>query len=135
MKARTALSCAAGLLGLVAGFWLYGVGRSMAENVGFELASLFAGLYIAVLVPIPFVFPCAALALWRGHSPNACLATYTACLVLGSLVSEVSMLVDEARFRAEIAAHLELPHNRARAWPNETVALVYWPDRGIHATD
>jgi hypothetical protein len=114
-------------------FWLYGEFRTMQENVGFNFGASLRSLCLLAFVSLPFWFP---FLLRRGsgfRAPRTSrLVIYS--LILGSVLSEAWILLDEARFKRETVASLGL-YSRWRAWPNGAAALVYVPYRGIHATD
>lgn len=110
-------------------FWLYGVGRTMAETVGVSWRGTASGAVLGFAAPSIIVI---LIALARRE--RRLMTLLTLALVVGSAVSELWILNDERRFASEIAAAREI-RSRPRAWPNGTASLVYLPGKGVHATD
>jgi hypothetical protein len=121
-------------------FWLYGIGRTMRETVGFNTTATVSGFSLTLVFSLVFLFLLLLLATsldvklkrWR-----LILVLFLGSLILGSAMSETWILWDEARFRDEIVTRPDIsrPYSRPRAWPNEVGSLVYVPTKGIHSTD
>jgi hypothetical protein len=127
LRALTALV----LTGLA--FWVYGECRTMQENVGFDFGASFRSLCLLAFVSSLFWFPFLVRRLFGFRAPrNSRLVICS--LVIGAVLSEAWILLDEARFKREAKAS-DAIYARGRAWPNRAAALVYLPHRGIHATD
>jgi hypothetical protein len=138
MKATVVVRIVVALLGFVVGFWLYGVGRTMRETVGFNATALFCGLLSGVVLPLALVLPLLlARTVWpvlKWWIPHSMFITLAAALLIGGLLSEWWILHDERKFSIETLA-LDKPHSRPRAWPNSGCSLVFVPGKGIRATD
>ena len=129
-----------GMISFAAGFYSYGGARTMAETFTFDLAASLYGLLLGVVIPVLFVGPIAAgKKLWGREKlwpPSALFLLFASSLLVGSLISECWILMDEARFAGEVSrsAGTNL-FSRPRAWPNELCSLVFVPGKGIHSTD
>ena len=141
MKTRTLFLVSTIVIGLAAGFWLYGGARTMSATVNFDMTAFLAGLVFGFVLPLVVVLPPLLIAkkfwlrerVWPLPSWFVALAV---CLLAGSLASEGWILRDEARFSAEVSkTNGSNPYNRARVWPNQTGSLVFVPGEGIHSTD
>ena len=110
-------------------FWLYGIGRTMAETVGVSWRGTASGALLG------FAAPCAIVILIAfARRERRLMTALTLALVVGSLVSELWIVRDEQRFASEVATASEI-RSRPRAWPNGSASLVYLPGKGVHATD
>jgi hypothetical protein len=78
-----------------------------------------------------------ALRLGRtGRRGRLWLGVFMLSLLLGNIVSEGWIQLDEARFRHEVARQDKTSvYSRARAWPNGNASLVHIPGKGYHGTD
>jgi hypothetical protein len=122
-------------------FWLYSGMRSLSEVIGTHLG---VTLYSAV-VAFLFLVPLIALALAimaRLLKQIACRQLIVFIMISGGLVGivlgESAMLIDEASFRREVKQAETSGLNqygRSRAWPNGAASLVWNRNSGIHATD
>jgi len=141
MKTRTTLLVSASVIGLAAGFWLYGIGRTMQETVNFKISAFLSGLVLGVILPLVVVLPplLTAKKFWLREKVwplPSWLVALAVCLLTGSLASEGWILRDEVRFAAEVAkTNGEAVYSRGRAWPNQICGLVFVPGKGIHSTD
>jgi uncharacterized membrane protein YbhN (UPF0104 family) len=119
--------------GFAVAFWLYGIGRTIHETVGINAAATFSGLAFGVC--LPSVILVLVLVVRRSFRKRRwAVALLILCLLLGSLLSELSILHDEQSFRVEAGA-VNSVYSRARAWPNDGCTLVFVPGKGVHATD
>lgn len=124
-------------LAFVLSFWLYGVARSMCETVFFSPTATARGVVLGVALPwTVFLLISMTRAAARGESRGTLrgLGGITLAMFLGSAVSEVSLLFDEARFARETSGATTI-YSRPRAWPNGTCSLVFTPGKGMHSTD
>lgn len=110
-------------------FWLYGIGRTMAETVGVSWRGALSGALLGFVAPSVAVI---LVALARRQ--RWLMMALTLAFILGSVVSELWILNDEHRFASEVGTTSEI-RSRPRAWPNGTASLVYLPGKGVHATD
>jgi hypothetical protein len=111
----------------------------MSETFHFNMRASVFGLTLVVAVPL-LILPIllSAKKLWlpgRSWAASSWLAVLGMSLLVGSLISEMWILRDEARFSAEAAQANGNRYSRARAWPNQGCSLVFMPGRGIHSTD
>ena len=138
MKATVVIRIVVVLLGCATGFWLYSVGRTMCETVGFNASALFYGLLLGVVLPLGVLLPLLiATTVWpvlKSRTPPLMFIRFGVALLLGGLLSEWWILRDERNFSTETVA-LDKPHSRPRAWPNSGCSLVFVPGTGIRATD
>ena len=141
MKARTILVVLAAVVGLVTGFWLYGMARTMQETVGLDISAFLLALFLSFILPLLVVLPpvitakkswlCEKVWTWP-----VWVIVFALSLFAGSVASEAWILRDEARFGAELSKrNSEALYSRARAWPNSAGSLVFVPGGGIHSTD
>jgi hypothetical protein len=140
MKSRATLLVSAIVAGLGVGFWLYGIGRTMRENVNFDTTASLSGLLLGVGLPLVVLLPTLIVKkVWfpeKAWPMSSLLAAFAVALLAGSLASEWWILRDEARFSVEASkTNGGTPYSRSRAWPNQTCSLVFVPGKGIHATD
>jgi hypothetical protein len=62
--------------------------------------------------------------------------TFALGALLGAVVAETSISVDEAHFFDDVdSGGASVSYHRARAWPNDSGELVYIAGDGAHATD
>jgi integral membrane sensor domain MASE1 len=113
---------------VAAAFWLYGIGRTMAETVGISWRGTASGGLIG------FAAPSIVILIALARRERRLMTGLTLALVLGNVVSELWILNDEHRFASEVVTASEI-RSRPRAWPNGTASLVYLPGKGVHATD
>jgi hypothetical protein len=134
-KTRMAFS---GAFGLSVGFWLYGIGRTMRETVQFNTVASLAGLLVGAVFPIVFfVVLVVVTRLLRGERVSLAVPLvvgFATCVLLGNFISECWILRDETLFSIE-AKKTNGPYSRPRVWPNQTCALIFEPEKGIHSTD
>ena len=140
MKSRATSLALVIFCGFSLGFWLYGVGRTMRETVNFNTIASLSGLVLGVALPMVAALPLViAKKLWfreKVWPVPSWFVAFAFCLLGGSLVSEVWILLDEARFSTEVSkTNSEAAYSRSRAWPNQTCSLVFVPNKGIHSTD
>jgi hypothetical protein len=132
---KPGLNCLVFILGAASCFWLYGIGRTLKETVGFNLDASIVGLIIAVL---PFTLLIALILITNNSRWLTVRASkfFGVALLAGSLSSELWLIHDERMFVNEITSNSNsTPHSRARAWPNTSCSLVFLPENGVHATD
>jgi hypothetical protein len=139
MTWRKGFLISAVLLGLGEGFWCYGGGRTMIETFNFNVKASLVGLALVYLIPL-LILPIllSAKKLWlpgREWPISSWLTIFAVCLLVGSMISEVCILWDEARFSGEVAQRNGNLYGRSRAWPNQGCSLVFMPGRGMHSTD
>jgi hypothetical protein len=140
MKPRATLLSLAIIVGLGLGFWLYGVGRTMCETVGFTTRASLFGLLLSVVLPRVFALSLfIAKNLWWREKvwpvTTLCIV-FGVSLLVGSITSEFWILGDEKKFAAEVSrVSKDNLYSRPRAWPNQICSLVFMPGKGIHATD
>lgn len=141
MKLRIALAMATTVFTCPIAFWLYGGARTMCETVGFSTRALIIGLLFGAVFPA--VTASFVLFVVRSFWPrlrSTSLLSITLGIgigvVIGSILSECWILVDESKFASEVREVAPgLPYARPRAWPNQIGSLVYVPGKGVHATD
>jgi hypothetical protein len=114
------------------GFWLYGIGRTMRETVGFTASATFTGLVLGFAVPLGGILIIRLL--FHGLSKLQIPWKAATILLCACALSEGCIIRDEARFAVE-ASKANTVFSRDRAWPNQACSLVSIPGRGIHATD
>lgn len=119
------------IAGVAVAFWLYGIGRTMAETVGVSWHGTLCGALLGFVAPFGAVI---LIALARRSRQRRLTRALTLAFVLGSVSSELWILHDERRFASEVTTAGEI-RSRPRAWPNGSASLVYLPGKGIHATD
>jgi hypothetical protein len=125
------VACVAALIAcFAAAFWLYGIGRTMAETVGASWRGTASGAALGFAAPSVIVI----LIVLARRDRRSSMTVLTLAFVLGSVVSELWILNDEHRFASEIATADEI-RSRPRAWPNGSASLVYLPGEGVHAID
>jgi hypothetical protein len=124
----------------------------MAETVGFHVMPSLGGLFVGLALPLWFVLfgifvPLVVLlppvltatssrVRVNVRAASTSFLAFAVCLLAGNVVSEACLLVDEARFSAEVANGSRTAiYSRPRAWPNDLGGLVYVPGNGIHSTD
>jgi glucan phosphoethanolaminetransferase (alkaline phosphatase superfamily) len=126
------------VVGLVVGFWFYGIGRTMRETVSFNTTASLSGLVLGCVLPLLVLIPLfVAQKLWfreKTSSVSLLLVVFTVSLLVGSFASEVWILQDETRFSVEADKSNTL-YSRPRSWPNQVCGLVFVPGEGIHSTD
>jgi hypothetical protein len=106
------------LLTLVPMLWLYTV---------FTFPDLLVFLIPAALTGVLFFLNAAT---------RKILGLVCSSLVIGGVASELTILHDEARFEREVARlTASREYFRARAWPNQSRALVFNPGVGINCID
>lgn len=140
MKSRKIVLAIAIAIGFVVGFWFYGMGRTMRETVSFNITASLCGLFLVVffsLIGVLTVILVKGIVFAGKKWPMTSLfAAFIIALLIGSLISEASLLQDEARFAAEVSkANPQTIYSRARAWPNGDCSLIFIPGKGIHSTD
>jgi len=125
-------------VGLIIGFWFYGVGRTMRETVHFNLTAVSSGMLLGMILPLAAILPLLIVKrLWFRDTTWAASSLFISLLVslfIGCFLSEAWMLRDETRFTVE-ASKVDSIYSRPRAWPNQTCSLVFIPGKGIHSTD
>jgi hypothetical protein len=68
--------------------------------------------------------------------PTRTILNLVGALLLGSLVSELTILFDEWEFKREVANQsAPAAYDRGRAWPHKDAALIFRPGRGFTASD
>lgn len=112
-------------------FWLYGIGRTMAETVGVSWRGTASGAVLGFAAPS---VGAALIALALRDRQRGLMVTLTLAFVLGSALSELWIVHDEHRFKSDVLTSGEI-RSRPRAWPNGSASLVYLPGKGVHATD
>ena len=127
----------AALAAAAAGFFVYGHGRTMSETFGFSATSSAASLLLSAFLAAPVLLVVVfAGFVTRKFDPGPPVVMLAAGLLTGCVTSEAWILLDEARFSAEVGALRPGEfHDRGRAWPFQDAALVFIPGEGIHATD
>lgn len=140
MKANVFIRVLVIVLVVVVGFWLYGIGRTMRETVGFNVTALCSGLLLGFALPLTVFLPLLiSRTVWPVLKSWTELSSFRAlvvALLIGCLLSESWILRDERKFSAETSqATLDRPYSRPRAWPNTGSSLIFVPGKGIHATD
>jgi hypothetical protein len=116
---------------VAAAFWLYGIGRTMAETVGVSWHGTLCGALLGFVSPFGVVI---LIALVRRGRNRWLVTALTLAFVLGDVSSELWILHEERRFASEMTIVREI-RSRPRGWPNGSASLVYLPGKGIHATD
>jgi len=92
------------------------------------------GLYAAA--PAGGVIVAATCFRGPGRAMLGTTGTFAVGALLGAVAAETWITVDEARFFDEIErGGASVSHDRPRAWPNGSGALVYIAGEGAHATD
>lgn len=72
----------------------------------------------------------------RAHVTSHAFAMFVVFSVVGIAAAEAELLIDEARFAAEVERNgADHDYGRGRMWPHTNCGLVYNPGKGTHATD
>ena len=138
MTLRVSPACVA--VTAVAAAWafvIYGTGRTMVQTMGPSLRAVIIGASVVSMLTLPTLV-CVGLAAWLlvpGGLSRSVYEAIVAGALLGSAVSETAILVDEVRFKSDVACDPSANHHRARAWPNGSGELCYAPARGYWTND